>query len=81
MWSLARAYTALGGGDLTPGERLWARFQRPVMLPGTLELYAASATPQDEEVGQARSFELWLPNADGRRAVEGSWSRTSLNPL
>ncbi|MEE2644147.1 MAG: MaoC/PaaZ C-terminal domain-containing protein [Myxococcota bacterium] len=81
MWSLARAYTALGGGDLTPGERLWARFQRPVMLPGALELYAASATHQDEEVGQARNFELWLPNAEGRRAVEGSWSRTSLSPL
>ena len=75
MWSLARAYTALGGDGVTPGERLWARFQRPVMLPGQLELYAARVAHEGEEAARAQAFELWLPGSGGRRAVEGRWSR------
>ena len=74
MWSLARSHSALGGGSMYPGEKLWARFQRPVMLPGETALYRATveAAPAEEQREEER-FELWLPS--GKRALEGRWRR------
>ena len=75
MWSLARSLSALGGGPMRPGEQLWARFQRPIMLPGEVTLYSEAPpepTPESDQRGEER-FELWLPS--GKRAIEGRWKK------
>lgn len=67
MWSLARCLGGLAPSPPEPGARLEARFLKPLLLPGRVELRVA-----DEDAAGTREY--WLVSAvDGSPHLKGSW--------